>query len=159
MDFLSPQRIIRRYAEVLHADAALRAWSQGRYGKAVQIVDGPDLRRGPGEQDAPYIVFLPEQGQAVTPEPMARHQLGMVLGVREPDMEAMPWGSRMAGLDVLDEEFLPLALAALGKTDCRPESADVEYVTETFPLVQLSVTLTVNERRPVGGRPGIGARR
>jgi len=150
---LNTTRIATAYALALHADSALAAWCSSRYGRALAITVGVDPRRPPTESDAPFCALFCDMTERDDAKAYARHSVGIVLGIAEDGMEQTPFGMRMEGLGILDEHLWPMVERVLRTVpNMAPSAIDIDYICETFPLLQLSASITVNERQPIGRR-------
>lgn len=150
--------ILRAWAAALGKDRALTAWAQQHYQKPFALWIGADMRRPPEEADAPFIALFPDLCQTGKERTANRHELGLVIGVADEAMETVDGVQEMRGLLRLDEVW-PLIQAALDMAlpDALPQEPTVEYELAEFPLVMLLVTVTVEQRLPIGGRIGVPA--
>lgn len=140
-------------AGALHADALLQQWCGQTFGKPLAVTLGPDMRKMPDELAAPFAALFCDVSGFTPEHPELKHQLGLVFGIRAEAMTEEPFGTSMLGLEQLVEQVWPMleriirSLPGLILTGC-----ELDYMTETHPLVQLAVTLTYNENRPIGRR-------
>lgn len=144
--------IARAWAQAVAASAALNAWAQEMYKKHWRIAIGTDMRRSPSGADAPFCVFFPDTLSA--PDNTAnQHSVGLIIGVDDSEFVAVNGIDEMRGLTRLDGLWPSLrAVLDMAIPGAMVTGYDVDYIIQSYPLVMLSVTATVEQKKPVGSR-------
>lgn len=149
---LTPYSIALIWASGLRADASLKEWAEKQFGRAPSISVGINFRRPPSERDAPFIAIIPEGTGAAESDYSLPHKVGMVLGLRKDGFMRMDNLEVMNALPLL-EVFQDHILRILDTLPCyRPTAGESDIVLEAYPLLQISLSFTVREQRPVGSR-------
>lgn len=149
---LTPYSIALIWASALRADASLKEWSEKQFGRAPSMSVGINFRRPPSERDAPFIALIPEGTGAAESDYSLPHKVGMVLGLRKDGFMRMDNLEVMNALPLL-EVFQDHILRILDTLPCyRPTAGESDIVLEAYPLLQISLSFTVREQRPVGSR-------
>ena len=69
------------WAAALASSRTLRRWSLDRYGKAVALRVGVDMRRPPDESDAPFIALFPDAVATGPGRKANEHEVGLLIGL------------------------------------------------------------------------------
>lgn len=141
------------WAAALASSRTLRQWSLDRYGKAVALRVGVDMRRPPDENDAPFIALFPDAVATGPGRKVNEHDIGLLIGLSEEGFENRESVMLMSGTLRLAEVW-ELVRKALERAVPGVSLGDVsaEYHLVGYPLVMLDVALTASETLPVGRR-------
>lgn len=144
--------IARAWSQAVAASAGLKSWAQGMYAADWHVSLGTDMRRPPNASDAPFCVFFPDT--VSDPDRTANHHsLGLIIGINDEEFIELGSVTEMRALARLDELW-PSLRAVLDQAipGAMVTGYDVDFLIESFPLVMLSVTATVEQRKPIGSR-------
>lgn len=144
--------IARAWAQAISSSPALQSWAQGLFSASWSISIGTDMRRPPTAQTIPFCVIFPE---TLTDENRInnQHSLGLLIGIEDDVFAPVNGVEEMRALARLDElwpsvqRVLDMSIPGALLTDF-----DIDYDIHSFPLVMLSVTATVEQKRPIGSR-------
>ena len=141
------------WAAALVSSRTLRQWSQERFGKAVALRVGVDMRRPPDESDAPFIALFPDSESTGPGRKTNSHEIGLLIGLYDESMETRDGVVTMGGTLRLAEAF-ELVRKILEQAVPGVSLGDVtaEYNLVGYPLVMLDVAITATESLPVGRR-------
>lgn len=144
--------IARAWAQAVATSAGLKTWAQSMYAADWRISLGTDMRRPPSAADAPFCVIFPDtvSDQDRTAN---HHSLGLIIGIDDAEFVELDDVTEMRALARLDELW-PALRAVLDQAipGAMVTGYDVDYLIESFPLVMLSVTATVEQKKPMGSR-------
>ena len=141
------------WATALASSRTLRRWSLDRYGKAVALRVGVDMRRPPDESDAPFIALFPDAVATGPGRKANEHEVGLLIGLSEEGFENREGVMLMTGMLRLAEVW-ELVRKSVEQAVPGVSLGDVsaEYHLAGYPLVMLDATLTATESLPVGRR-------
>ena len=86
------------WAAALASSRTLRRWSLDRYGKAVALRVGVDMRRPPDESDAPFIALFPDAVATGPGRKANEHEVGLLIGLSEEGFENREGVMLMTGM-------------------------------------------------------------
>lgn len=140
------------WAQALASSAPLKAWAQAAFARDWAVSVGTDMRHSPSANDAPFCVFFPDA--VADPDRSAnQHTIGLILGIADEEFVTVNGVTTMQALKSIDGLW-PSVRAVLDGAipGAMVTGYEIDYLIHSFPLVMLSVTATVEQKKPIGSR-------
>jgi hypothetical protein len=153
MGGISLMDIVDKISTVLAADAALIAWADAKYDKALTILVGVDQRNRPGPESCPLILIRPERQDLSQSSSEQTHRVQVDWAVFDDTVTTTGTITEYTGVRRVDEMGRLIWAALQSGISAHVAMDQSEYVLETveaFPLLLGGMDITINVPQLIG---------
>lgn len=153
MGGISLMDIVDKIVTVLAANAALIAWADDKYGKALTILVGMDERNRPGPESCPLILIRPERQDLSQSSSEQAHRVQVDWAVFDDTVATTGTVTEYTGVRRVDEMGRLIWAALQSGISTHVAMDQSEYVLETiekFPLLLGGMDITINVPQLIG---------